>query len=442
MLIRLALLASALTPPLPPGAGSEAEAAARREDQEFEAVQPPMPEHLLALWRAGSGAYACFQREFHSAGAGALTPSARAALKEAAAHLEQLAGFTLGERREFILYGRLQDVFVPLARELEHCADAASWSLQRALHPLGTNSYAVDEASKTSLWNAGVSAAIGFYRRAGDQHRAQATLELARKHPHAATHYERLDQTPLVFFPGLEARPWWEPRSFSLVRKLESAFADPGSRAALLAELDAVIARGGLAPILSPAAPLGEAGAGGGEAAGNESGGTCGAADGAAGGATPAWSELPLFDGRVWDEGACAALPTLRALLRGRGSEPVDECICTAPVDAASPNLCGTNIVVTLLRLAPGAAVLPHCGITNRRLTMQFALRGAEGVEFTVGGEPRGYGGDGKAIVFDDSFEHRVQHRGSQDRYVLYAVLKHPGLTSCPFARGCHAGLW
>ena len=85
-------------------------------------------------------------------------------------------------------------------------------------------------------------------------------------------------------------------------------------------------------------------------------------------------------------------------------------------------------MVVSLLRLRPGASIQPHCGTTNRRLTMQFALRGSAGVVFTVGGEPRGYGGDGRALVFDDSFEHHVYHGGDADRYVLYAVLRHPDL--------------
>lgn len=33
---------------------------------------------------------------------------------------------------------------------------------------------------------------------------------------------------------------------------------------------------------------------------------------------------------------------------------------------------------------------------------------------------------DGRAIVFDDSFEHEVHHQGTRDRYVLLVVLKHP----------------
>ena len=36
--------------------------------------------------------------------------------------------------------------------------------------------------------------------------------------------------------------------------------------------------------------------------------------------------------------------------------------------------------------------------------------------------------GDGHAVVFDDSFEHEVIHDGSDDRYVILIVLKHPSL--------------
>ena len=38
----------------------------------------------------------------------------------------------------------------------------------------------------------------------------------------------------------------------------------------------------------------------------------------------------------------------------------------------------------------------------------------------------RGYGGDGGLIVFDDSYEHEVWHRGTEDRFVLLVVLPHP----------------
>jgi len=92
--------------------------------------------------------------------------------------------------------------------------------------------------------------------------------------------------------------------------------------------------------------------------------------------------------------------------------------------------LCGSGTVVTVLRLRPGASILPHCGTTNARLIMHFPLIGAKGMRFVVGDETiMNYGdGDGSPIVFDDSFEHHVYHEGSNDRYVVLAVLAHPDL--------------
>ena len=129
------------------------------------------------------------------------------------------------------------------------------------------------------------------------------------------------------------------------------------------------------------------------------------------------WSEVSLFDGQQWDEKLCATAPNICGLLR-ESSE-----VCGVGADAT---VCGTKVVVSIFRLLPGAHVLPHTGVTNRRLIMQYALKGSAGVKFRVGAEFRPYGGDGQAIVFDDSFEHEVVHNGSETRYVLYAVLQHP----------------
>ena len=41
------------------------------------------------------------------------------------------------------------------------------------------------------------------------------------------------------------------------------------------------------------------------------------------------------------------------------------------------------------------------------------------GLSLRVGNETRGWTA-GKVVVFDDSFEHEVWHRGTEDRYVLY----------------------
>lgn len=62
---------------------------------------------------------------------------------------------------------------------------------------------------------------------------------------------------------------------------------------------------------------------------------------------------------------------------------------------------------VTVFRLTPGSRVLPHVGVTNKRLVLQFPLRGFEGVRIRVGDTWRSYE-EGHAMVFDDSFEHEV----------------------------------
>ena len=141
------------------------------------------------------------------------------------------------------------------------------------------------------------------------------------------------------------------------------------------------------------------------------------------------WAEFgPLFDGISWHEENCKVVPTICNALRN------DPSLCTARAAVDSTKnvwqLCGADTVVTLLRLRPGTTILPHCGTTNSRLIMHFALEGAEGIEFTVGGEMvKSYGGgDGHAIVFDDSFEHSVYHGGDEDRFVVWAVLAHPEL--------------
>lgn len=397
--MRLPRLKSLLLSACAVGAADEALVSPSQEESlAFERISPRMPDELLSHWRRGAQLYEAFLADFHATGA--LTEASKARLQEARRELTALSGYTLGSEREFMLAGRLMDVLAPLARDDAHCAEAASWAVQRAVHPLGQRSYATDEASDETTFNSALGAAMMYYRRAGDDERAKATLRLAASHPRAATKWERLLQTPLVFVPGLTAQPWWDATEFSLVRRLEAAYAAPAARAALLLDLDTLIAERRIARVLSPVAPL---------QPGSESADVAGSG---------AWSEAALFDGKEWGPVA-AQLPTIRALLRGEGDEPVDREVCRGAV-------CGTDVVVSVIRLRPGARITPHCGMTNRRLTMQFALRGSDGVAFTVGGEERGYGGDGRAVVFDDSFEHSVSHRGTEDRYVLYALLRHP----------------
>lgn len=109
-------------------------------DDEFEAAGPPLPEHLAKMWQRGELAYEEFRAEFHKTGA--VSNEAKRRLQEAAEELTALSRYTLGSAREFMLYGRLQDVYAPLARDDAFCSDAASWCIQRAVHASGSDSYA------------------------------------------------------------------------------------------------------------------------------------------------------------------------------------------------------------------------------------------------------------------------------------------------------------
>jgi hypothetical protein len=365
-----------------------------------------LPSEWEQLWRRGAAAHEDFMREFDAAG-GAVTDAAWSALESAAESLEELGQYKLDPVRASMLFGKLVEVYASLSRDDGKCLRAAHWCVQQACTQACVDAYAVDEASPRDAFNAAISSAVTYYRRGGDLARAEAARALANKHPAAATKYDRVDQTPKVYFPGLTAQRFWEPRDFEVVRRLEEAFADESTRAAMLDDLNTLIRHNALKRLVSPSAPFRPP-----------------SKDADAEG-EGAWSELPLYDGREWDAEACALAPTLSRLLQTADGRALPE-LGAAPLDPTRPNLCGTPVVATVLRLAPGANILPHCGVTNRRLIMQFALRGSDGVTFTVGDEPRSYGGDGHAIVFDDSFEHHVRHDGAEDRYVLFAILKHP----------------
>lgn len=140
------------------------------------------------------------------------------------------------------------------------------------------------------------------------------------------------------------------------------------------------------------------------------------------------WAEFLLFDGLQWKGKACSkTVPTFCAALRMPATS-----LCAGVRPGLDPTdidrLCGTDIVASVVQLKPGTIILPHCGTTNRRLILHWCLEGCDGVEHTVGGvtvKDLG-GGAGSPIIFDDSFEHTIQHKGSTDAYFVQAVLAHP----------------
>lgn len=83
---------------------------------------------------------------------------------------------------------------------------------------------------------------------------------------------------------------------------------------------------------------------------------------------------------------------------------------------------CGETLFSTL---SPGTVLRHHCGSTNARLTLHFGVVIPEGAEITCGAETRTWV-EGDSIVFDDSFQHAVEHKGGSDRTVLLINFWHP----------------
>ena len=349
----------------------------------------------------------------------------------------------LSNLQTYILLDNMNDMLGPLAG-LDDAYVPMAAGYAEALATLSIycwEHYAIAE-DDSACFNGAAASAISYYRRAGDSESAKRVLLAAQQHPRAATHWKKMDQTPRVFHTELASKAWWTASDFSAAQTLYKVYKQSSKQ--ILKELQAVKVlqegrlRGGNVPLQSvEVEPTGSIQmelddeiSGGGfqriftpyigvrteESETRQAG---------AGG----WAEFgPLYDGLSWHQENCKVVPTICNALKN------DPSLCTSRTSANSIKqvwqLCGADTVVTILRLRPGTTILPHCGTTNSRLIMHFALEGADGLEFTVGGQVvKNYnGGDGNPIVFDDSFEHSVYHGGSKDRFVVLAVLAHPEL--------------
>jgi hypothetical protein len=84
--------------------------------------------------------------------------------------------------------------------------------------------------------------------------------------------------------------------------------------------------------------------------------------------------------------------------------------------------------VVAILRLAPQAHLMPHIGTSNARLNLHVGLDVPNGAKIRVANMTRTWK-RGKAIVFDESFEHEAWNANKKlPRYVLQVHTWHPGL--------------
>ena len=85
------------------------------------------------------------------------------------------------------------------------------------------------------------------------------------------------------------------------------------------------------------------------------------------------------------------------------------------------------DLEVSLLRLTPGAKVIPHTGSSNARLNVHFGLKVPPESALKVGDQVRTWK-VGEALVFDDSFDHEAWNPSDTDRVVLHMHMWNPAL--------------
>ena len=89
---------------------------------------------------------------------------------------------------------------------------------------------------------------------------------------------------------------------------------------------------------------------------------------------------------------------------------------------------CGQELMnVKLSAIQPGTYIRPHNGPTNERLRIHLTLLHTGGAKLRVGHEWRTWE-EGKALIFDDSWEHEVVHTGKDIRVVIICDIWHPDL--------------
>lgn len=77
--------------------------------------------------------------------------------------------------------------------------------------------------------------------------------------------------------------------------------------------------------------------------------------------------------------------------------------------------------------IQPGTHIRTHTGPTNERLRIHLTLIHNGGAKIRVGNDWHTWD-EGKAIIFDDSWEHEVRHTGDSRRAVLILDIWHPEL--------------
>jgi hypothetical protein len=193
-----------------------------------------------------------------------------------------------------------------------------------------------------------------------------------------------LQQPSMFYFPGLPQRPFYEREEFAWLPDVEAAIP------LMWAELKARLADGtDFRPYVqtrtdrpAPNNPLKD---------------------------DPSWGAHYFWNnGEVVSDHAAAAPATMKALE-------------AAPI----PRIKGRSPMALWSLLKPGTHIQPHVGMLNTRLIVHVPLVMNPDCALRVGPETRAWE-PGKALIFDDSFEHEAWNRGTETRVILLFEIWRP----------------
>lgn len=117
-----------------------------------------------------------------------------------------------------------------------------------------------------------------------------------------------------------------------------------------------------------------------------------------------------------------------------RGGEIVGEAASRCPRTMAAlakapiPHIAGRSPMALFSVLRPGTHIRPHHGLLNTRLIVHLPIIVPPGCGLRVGAETRAWE-EGRALIFDDSFEHEAWNRGVSTRTVLLFEIWRPEIT-------------
>jgi aspartyl/asparaginyl beta-hydroxylase (cupin superfamily) len=196
-----------------------------------------------------------------------------------------------------------------------------------------------------------------------------------------------LQQPTSFYFPGLPQAPWYSREAFPWVTELESALPD------MRAEIEAVLAD---EQILEPYVQEEARRASRGHSLLNDA----------------RWSAFHLWKAGERVEDNARRCPLIMRLL---------ELPPIPVIERRSP-----MALISILK--PGTHIPPHHGMLNTRLICHIPLVVPDGCRLRVGGETREVV-EGRAMIFDDSFEHEAWNDGDSVRAVLLFEIWRPEIS-------------